>query len=143
MRRSPSSARTQADAATPQLDGRLGWIDFPPRTRRSARLEALLLGPAVDAAVAADGLKAELEAERARASRLESELREVAARASHLRFVADRRGYRLAHVAGPPPEPGTTLDGGEGIVYAVAKVGPSPFPGDRRRCAYLELPPEG
>lgn len=47
---------------------------------------------------------------------------------SHLVFARSAGGYRLVEGDGPPPEPGGR----------VLRVGPSPLPGDRRRCAYEE-----
>jgi hypothetical protein len=56
---------------------------------------------------------------------------------AHLLFLPSRKGYRLEERAGPPPPTGSslTLDDGRGLM--VVKQGPSPLPGDRRRCAYL------
>lgn len=52
-----------------------------------------------------------------------------------LAFVPGRR-YELVEI-----EPTALASGGElvvaGVPYAVARVGPSPLPGDPRRCAYL------
>lgn len=44
--------------------------------------------------------------------------------------------YRLVEVSSPPSGPGTAfeLDGEE---FVVARIGPSPLPGDGRRCVYL------
>jgi hypothetical protein len=59
-------------------------------------------------------------------------------------FVASPHGYRLLDGPGPLPAVGATilLDGAP---HRVGKVGPSPLPGDSRRCAYLtgEELPEG
>jgi hypothetical protein len=53
-----------------------------------------------------------------------------------LAFVASPHGYRLQDGTGALPAAGTTIEL-EGVAYAVTKVGPSPLPGDARRCAYL------
>jgi hypothetical protein len=55
----------------------------------------------------------------------------------HLLFLPSGNGYRLEERAGPPPLTGSslTLDNGRGLM--VVKQGPSPLPGDTRRCAYL------
>jgi chromosome segregation ATPase len=59
------------------------------------------------------------------------------AAATHLRLVPGDR-YHLDEAAGPPPSPGSTVDV-QGAPHRVLRLGPSPFPGDPRRCAYLEL----
>ena len=107
---------------------------LPASTRRSARLEAILLGPAVDAVAAAEGLRAELEAARAHARRLEGELRELTRRTGHVLVVGGARGYELRHADGPVPAAGSVLEGGR---LVVARVGPSPLPCDRRCCAFV------
>jgi septal ring factor EnvC (AmiA/AmiB activator) len=81
----------------------------------------------------------------AREQRLEGAERQIEAKSGgdvgeapapvRLAFVPGRR-YELAEI-----EP-TAVAGGEtlvvdGLTYTVARVGPSPLPGDRRRCAYL------
>jgi hypothetical protein len=52
-------------------------------------------------------------------------------------FAPSTDGYRLHARAGAAPSPGSELelDGGR---FRVLRHGPSPFPGDRRRCALLE-----
>ena len=52
-------------------------------------------------------------------------------------FVSSPDGYRLVQRDGPPPARGAALelDGG---VFVVLRLGPSPLPGDRRRCAVVE-----
>jgi hypothetical protein len=111
-----------------------GRMRLPARTRRRARLEAILLGPAVDATIAAAGLLAELEQARAHARRLEHELRELTRRTGHVLLVGGPRGYELRHADGPAPAAGSMLAAGR---LLVARVGPSPLPGDRRRCAFV------
>lgn len=44
--------------------------------------------------------------------------------------------YRLVEIGGTPLGPGVELDVAE-QAYVVARTGPSPLPGDPRRCAYL------
>jgi hypothetical protein len=57
---------------------------------------------------------------------------------AHLLFVPSGTGYRLEQRAGPPPPAGSDLTLGDGPRLTVIRHGPSPFPGDKRRCAYLE-----
>ena len=58
----------------------------------------------------------------------------------HVLFISLASGYELLPREGEVPEVGSEVvlsDGGE-EVYRVCKVGSSPLPGDRRRCAFLE-----
>jgi hypothetical protein len=57
-----------------------------------------------------------------------------------LAFVHSPDGYRLLEQAGEPPVRNTTveLDGG---TFTVLRLGPSPLPGDGRRCAFAEQEP--
>ena len=55
-------------------------------------------------------------------------------------LVPSPEGYRLLQRHGPPPERGAPLDLDDGV-FVVLRLGPSPLPGDRRRCAYLEQEP--
>jgi len=57
--------------------------------------------------------------------------------ADMLLFVGDPTGYRLLEREGTPPECRAEVEV-EGASYVVLRVGPSPLPGDRRRCAFLE-----
>jgi hypothetical protein len=52
-------------------------------------------------------------------------------------FVHSPDGYRLLQRDGPPPEQGAAVELDEGA-FLVIGLGPSPLPGDRRRCAYFE-----
>lgn len=52
-------------------------------------------------------------------------------------FVSSAHGYRLVEGAGEVPVQGATIEL-EGARYRVSRVGPSPLPGDRRRCIYVE-----
>jgi hypothetical protein len=55
----------------------------------------------------------------------------------HLLFRPSPDGYRLLEREGAPPAPGDLVEiDGDGL--SVLRLGPSPLPGDRRRCAYLE-----
>ena len=60
---------------------------------------------------------------------------------SHLLFVAGRDGYQLVEREGPAPASGERVDlpGGDGdtVRLVVRRVGRSPLPGTRARCAYL------
>lgn len=55
----------------------------------------------------------------------------------HVLFVPWPDGYRLLEREGAPPARGDSLELGEDE-FSVLRLGPSPLPGDRRRCAYLE-----
>ena len=61
----------------------------------------------------------------------------------HILFVPWPDGYRLQEREGAPPARGDVLELGEDA-FSVLRLGPSPLPGDRRRCAYLqrEEPPK-
>jgi hypothetical protein len=56
----------------------------------------------------------------------------------HLLFVSKPTGYELRDADGDAPEPGATIELDGETSYVVSKVGPSPRPGDQRRCAYLQ-----
>jgi hypothetical protein len=55
---------------------------------------------------------------------------------AHLVFAAGDR-YRLLEREGPPPAPGSVVEL-DGQRFAVQRLGASPLPGDRRRCAYVD-----
>jgi hypothetical protein len=57
----------------------------------------------------------------------------------HILFVWNPSGYELLSRAGGAPAVGTEV-GVSGGVRVVAKIGPSPLPGDRRPCAFLDAP---
>ena len=59
-------------------------------------------------------------------------------RSGHLLFVPSPKGYRLEERAGPGAG-GRRAGGGRGRSFVVSRVGPSPYPLDPRRCAYLAL----
>jgi hypothetical protein len=60
--------------------------------------------------------------------------------ADHVLFISQASGYKLLPREGEVPELGSevVLSDDAEKVYRVYKVGPSPLPGDRRRCAFLE-----
>lgn len=55
---------------------------------------------------------------------------------AHTLFVATPEGYAFVEVDAPPPAPGAHVEH-DGVGYTVWRVGPSPLPGDPRRCAFL------
>ncbi len=57
-------------------------------------------------------------------------------RPKHLLFVWKPSGYELVEREGEPPGVGEQIEV-DGREERVTKVGPSPLPGDGRRCAYL------
>lgn len=61
---------------------------------------------------------------------------EADAGAAHVLFLPGE-SYRLVGRDGPVPEAGVRIEV-EGQAYRVNRVGASPLPGDRRRCAFLE-----
>ena len=60
----------------------------------------------------------------------------VLAATTHTRLLCSPTGYELTEVDAPPPPAGATVALG-GSEYTVWQVGPSPLPGDARRCAIL------
>jgi hypothetical protein len=50
-------------------------------------------------------------------------------------FVWSTSGYTLREHEGEPPQVGETIEA-DGRELVVAKLGASPLPGDRRRCAF-------
>ena len=57
------------------------------------------------------------------------------ASSGYLLFVWSPAGWQLREREGEAPGPGTTVEEGDQVLR-ITKVGPSPLPGDRRRCAY-------
>jgi hypothetical protein len=55
----------------------------------------------------------------------------------YLLFLSKPSGYVLVEREGEPPPPGGELEEG-GEQLQILKIGPSPIPGDRRRCAFSE-----
>jgi len=62
---------------------------------------------------------------------------EPAAAEAHLLFVGGPHGYRLVERDGRAPGRGEAVEV-EGLPERVLRLGPSPLPGDRRRCAFVE-----
>jgi hypothetical protein len=58
--------------------------------------------------------------------------------ASHVAFLPSAKGYALVELPGPTPNPGAYEDVDE-MRFVVSRIGPSPLPADRRRCAFLEV----
>ncbi|HEX2433199.1 MAG TPA: hypothetical protein VHI55_04530 [Gaiellaceae bacterium] len=56
---------------------------------------------------------------------------------AYLLFVSKPTGYELRERDGELPQVGAVVDEEEGRMI-VTRVGPSPLPGDDRRCAYLQ-----
>lgn len=56
---------------------------------------------------------------------------------SHLVFVWTPNGYVLQERHGELPEVGSQVEI-DGRTERVTKIGPSPYPGDRRACVYLQ-----
>ena len=86
-----------------------------------------------------------IELLRTRVAQAEAELEPATSDASevahpgHVLFVSTPAGYELLARAGDPPPVGEEV-GVSGGLRVVIKVGPSPLPGDRRRCAFLDEP---
>ena len=61
----------------------------------------------------------------------------------HMLLVPSPDGYRLLEREGAPPARGDLLAVAD-VRFSVLRLGPSPLPADRRRCAYLqrEEPPK-
>jgi hypothetical protein len=57
-------------------------------------------------------------------------------RGGYLLFVWSPAGYTLEERSGEPPHVGARVEDGE-RTFRVAKIAPSPLPGDTRPCAYL------
>lgn len=55
-------------------------------------------------------------------------------------FASTVTGYRLAHLGGPVPDVGSTVDVPDVGELVVLRLGPSPLPGDQRTCVFLEQP---
>ena len=60
---------------------------------------------------------------------------------AHLLFLTTHDGYDLLERDGAVPAAGTEVALADGRLAAVVKVGRSPLPGDRRRCAFAQLLP--
>jgi hypothetical protein len=55
---------------------------------------------------------------------------------SHLLFLSKPSGYELREQEGDPTVVGSEIEW-DGQQLRVAKIAPSPLPGDKRPCAYL------
>lgn len=55
----------------------------------------------------------------------------------YLLFVWKATGYELRQADGEPPPVGTTVELDDGRFF-ISRIGTSPFPLDRRPCAYLQ-----
>jgi hypothetical protein len=55
----------------------------------------------------------------------------------HVLVVGSPVGYRLMERDGPAPGCDAAVEV-DGRPYGVLRLGPSPLPGDRRRCVFLE-----
>jgi hypothetical protein len=55
---------------------------------------------------------------------------------AYLLFVSKPTGYELREREGDAPDVGSLVEEEDGH-FRVAKVAPSPLPGNSRRCAYL------
>jgi hypothetical protein len=55
----------------------------------------------------------------------------------YLLFISKPTGYELRERNGELPGVGQEIEE-DGARLRVSKIGPSPLPGDRRRCAYLQ-----
>jgi hypothetical protein len=55
----------------------------------------------------------------------------------YLVFISKPSGYELRERQGDLPGIGQEIDE-DGTRLRVSKIGPSPFPGDRRRCVFLQ-----
>jgi hypothetical protein len=59
---------------------------------------------------------------------------------AHLLFVPSPHGYEIVERLSTDLAVGAEIDF-DARRYVVAKIGPSPFPADARRCAYLQVRP--
>ena len=64
--------------------------------------------------------------------------RHITAAPGYVLFVWSPAGWTLQQRDGDAPAVGETVEAGE-TMLRVSKLGPSPLPGDRRRCAYTQL----
>jgi hypothetical protein len=87
-------------------------------------------------------LQEEIERLRSEFTRLEVVVQAPEQPSAHLLFVPTAKRYLLLERDGTAPAPGEELQLPDlGARFAVAKLGCSPYPGDRRPCAFLhELP---
>lgn len=127
------AAHTPDDVQTPRpRRERARLVALPVPGRPSKRLEAILSSPGLDTLLSVHDLRAALDRARERIAALEAELTALVQARSHLVFAWTRAGYALQEAPGRAPERGSPA--GDRVVV---KVGRSPLPGDRRRCAYV------
>ena len=107
-------------------------VALPQADRPGKRLEAILFSPGLDTLLSLHDVREALEGARERIAALDAELTALVRARSHLVFAWAPGGYALREEDGPAPPRGSRV--GDGVV---AKVGPSPLPRDRRRCAYV------
>ena len=102
------------------------------------RLQRSLLGATEAPAAVAEELAAQVEELTERVAALEGRLQaEPAAASGWVALVTSPGGYLIHELDGPPPREGDVVEVAGGEV-AVTRLGPSPFPGDERRCAFAE-----
>jgi hypothetical protein len=58
----------------------------------------------------------------------------------YLLFVPSSHGYEIVEREDEAPPAGEEIEL-DGQRFVVTKLGPSPYPGDERRCAYLQAVP--
>ena len=106
--------------------------------RDQSRLRATLFDASYAESQAALATRIEQLEAKLRAIEDDPAIDEAAVRAAttHTCLVCSPDGYALADVDAPPPAAGVTVEHG-GLEYTVWRVGPSPLPDDRRRCAVL------
>jgi hypothetical protein len=107
-----------------------GWL-----TRE--QIDELLEQPEADGARGIDLLKTSVAEAEAELEPDEPEPEET--HPGHVLFVWSPAGYALLSRGGEPPPVGSEV-GVSGGLRIVTKIGPSPLPGDRRACAFLDAP---
>lgn len=123
--RERESRLADLDARAEELEGIAAAVEERQRALEAA--EATLVESRVELERAVAGVSKDLGFEHTA---------EPAAADAHVCFVPGER-YRIVAADGPAPEPGTELRL-EDVPFRVLRVGSSPLPGDRRRCAFLE-----
>jgi hypothetical protein len=131
---------TSSPMATGEQNGLDSWlIGDLRRHARPLRTDGLLLDDDVSKlACRMDTAERELADLRTRVTRTERRLEGVSVHhaAAHTRFVPAAVGYEVVETDGPPPRAGDEVMVDERRLR-VLRVGRSPFPFDRRPCAYL------
>jgi hypothetical protein len=118
-----------------------GWLT--PEQIAELLHEQLAVEPGEDGARGIDLLRtsvaeAEADLEPPLVEEVEAEA-EPDDQAGHVLFVWSPSGYALLVRGGEPPPIGSEV-GISGGLRVVTKIGPSPLPGDRRPCAFLDAP---